>query len=89
MCCHQVFSLDALTQFHLEPGRLLQVDVEGLHDGRVQVVGVIRQQVRVGIVADVPVVQTLDCFSDLSNKSVFSKISVVALTGSKLGFKES
>ena len=71
MGCHQVFSLDALTQFHLEPGRLLQVDVEGLHDGRVQVVGVIRQQVRVGIVADVPVVQTLDCLATFPTKASF------------------
>jgi len=56
---HQVLPLDALTQLHLEPGRLLQVDVEGLHDGGVQVVGVVGQQVGIDVVADVPVVDVI------------------------------
>ena len=51
---HQVFSFNALAEFHLEPRRLLEVDVEGLHDGGIQVVDVVGQKVGVVILADVP-----------------------------------
>jgi hypothetical protein len=55
MSSHQVLSLDTLPEFHLKPCGLLHVDVKRLHDGSVQVVGVIRQQVGVRVVADVSV----------------------------------
>jgi hypothetical protein len=51
--CYQILFSDTLPEFHLKSCRLLQVDVEGLHDRRVQVVGVVGQQVRVRVLASI------------------------------------
>jgi hypothetical protein len=69
MINYQILFPDTLSQFHLEPGCLLEVDVEGLHDGGVQVVDVVRQQVVVAVLPDVSEIDQR-CFTIIKCKKL-------------------
>jgi hypothetical protein len=69
----------------LQPGGLVEADVEGLHDGGVQVVRVVRQQVAVDVVADVPGASVMLCspgksFFNTHQGQIFGEFDCIFVT---------